>query len=88
MEIQIHDTWVKGKNGTMHFDVAIEQKEGNDNKIAVESAKKWLTSIGEKDATITSNECKFCHTQGASPKVEEEIKKDGYSIIKMDGCPK
>lgn len=88
MQIQIHDTYVEGKKGRMHFDVAIEDKKGNDNKVAVASAKKWLQSIGEKDAKITSKECKFCHTEGASPKEEKEIKKDGYSIIKMDGCPK
>lgn len=87
MQVQIHDTYVDGKNGQMHFDVALEDKSENDNKVAVESGKKWLDSIGEKDAKITSEECQFCHVQSADEKVVSEIKKDGYSIIKMSGCP-
>lgn len=88
MEVEIHDTWVKGKNGQMHFDVAIEKKGDKDNnKLAVASAKKWLESIGEKKAKVTSKECSFCHVQDASPKVVKEIKENGYAIIKMQGCP-
>ena len=84
MEIEIHDTWVKGKEGTIHFDVALEHKnDKNDNNLAVESAKKYLDSIGEKDAKITSSECKFCHTQDASAKIEIDIKKNGFGIIPM-----
>ncbi len=86
MEIEIHDTYVEGKNGTMHFDVAVEKGKGN--AFAVESGKKWLESIGEKDAKITSKECSFCHTQDCSEDQEKEIKEKGYSIIKMQGCPK
>jgi len=88
MEIEIHDTWVKGKKGMMHFDVAIEhKKDENDNKLAVASAKKYLRSVGEKTAKITSKECKFCHTQSSEEKLKKDIEKKGYSIIPMDGCP-
>jgi len=86
MEIQIHDTYVKGKNGEMHFDVAIEEGKGKDNVFAVECAKKWLDSIGEGDAEITSKECQFCHVQGANENIANDINKNGYSIIKMEGC--
>ena len=86
MQIEIHDTYVDGKNGKMHFDVAVP--EGKGNAFAVESGKKWLEFIGEKDAKITSKECTMCHTQDASSEVEKEINEKGYGIIKMDGCPK
>lgn len=86
MQIEIHDTYVDGKNGKMHFDVAVP--EGKGNAFAVESGKKWLELIGEKDAKITSKECTMCHTQDASFEVEKEINEKGYGIIKMDGCPK
>jgi len=69
----------------MHFDVAVP--EGKGNTFAVESGKKWLESIGEKDAKITSEECTMCHTQGCTEEQEKEIKEKGYTIIKMDGCP-
>jgi len=87
MEIQIHDTYVKGKNGEMHFDVAIEEGKGKDNAFAVECAKKWRDSIGEGGAEITSKECQFCHVQGANENIANDINKNGYSIIKMSGCP-
>ena len=89
MEIEIHDTYVYGKKGQMHFDVAIEHKgKGNNNKLAVKSAKKWLNSIGEKNAKITSEECNFCHIDDPDQDIKDGIKKNGYAIIKMSGCPK
>lgn len=84
MEIHVYDTYVKSKDGhTMHFDVFTSVK---DDKKAVEYAKQWLTSIGEGDATVTSKECKFCHSQSAPSNVTDAINKDGYFIYKMEGC--
>lgn len=86
MEVEIHDTYVKNKKGkTMHFDVVVEKGKGN--AYAVESGKKWLESIDEKDAVITSKECTYCHTQDTQTKIIDEIKDKGYSIITMEGCP-
>ena len=84
MEIHVYDTYVRAKDGhIMHFDVFTGVK---DDQKAVEYAKEWLTSIGEGNATITSEECRFCHSQGGSPEVEEAIEKSGYYIYKMEGC--
>ena len=85
MDIHVYDTYVKAKNGdTMHFDVITSEK---DPKKAIEYAKQWLESIGEGDSTVTGEECNFCHTQGAPPQVENEIKEKGFFIQKMEGCP-
>lgn len=85
MEIQVYDTYVTAKDGhTMHFDVYTGKK---DDKKAIEFAKQWLASIGEKDAKVTQDECSFCHHQGAKPDQEKEIKEKGYFIYKIDGCP-
>ena len=85
MEIYVYDTYVKAKNGdTMHFDVYSDVR---DDAKAVEQAKQWLETIGEGDAVITSKECQFCHSQGAPPQVENEIKEKGFYIYKMEGCP-
>ena len=43
-------------------------------------------SIGEGEATVSSKECSFCHSQSAPPDVVEAINKDGYFIYKMEGC--
>ena len=46
-------------------------------------AKKF----GETDAKVTTEECRFCHTQSVSEEVEIEIMTNGYFIAKMEGCP-
>ena len=85
MDIHVYDTYVKAKNGdTMHFDVITDVK---DLKKALEYAKQWLETIGEGDSAVTGEECQFCHTQGAPPPVENEIKEKGFFIQKMEGCP-
>lgn len=85
MDIHVYDTYVKSKHGhTMHFDVITGKK---DHEKAIEYGKEWLASIGEDDAVITTNECQFCHTQGAPAPIEDEIRDKGYFIQKMEGCP-
>ncbi|MGI0002993.1 MAG: DUF2024 family protein [Nitrosopumilaceae archaeon] len=85
MEIHVYDTYVEAKDGhTMHFDVITDIK---DHDKAIEYAKKWLNTIGEGTAQVTTEECQFCHSQGALEPVAEAIKKDGFFIQKMEGCP-
>ena len=84
MKIYIYDTYVKSKDGhTMHFDVITDKK---DNNKTIEFAKRWLASIGEKDTTVTTKECQFCHSQDSPESVVQAIKKEGYFIQKMEGC--
>lgn len=85
MDIHVYDTYVKASDGhTMHFDVITREK---DHEKAIAYGKEWLESIGEGNATITTKECQFCHTQGAPEPVEAEINAKGYFIQKMEGCP-
>lgn len=85
MEIHVYDTYVKAGDGrTMHFDVFTAEKDGDQ---AIGYAKQWLTSIGETGAQVSSNECRFCHSQQAPGKLIDSIKRNGYFIYKMEGCP-
>ena len=85
MEIHVYDTYVKASDGrTMHFDVITGVK---DHEKAIEYGKEWLTSIGEGDAVMTTNECQFCHSQSSPKHVEQAIQDNGYFIQKMQGCP-
>ena len=85
MDFHVFDTYVKAKDGhTMHFDV-VSDKNGTEK--AISFAKEWLKTIGEESAMITTNECKFCHTQSVSEDMEIEIMTNGYFIAKMEGCP-
>lgn len=84
MQIHVYDTYVKAKDGhTMHFDVFTAEK---DDQKAVAFAEEWLTSIGEGGITVSSNECRFCHSQQAPDDVVESINQQGYYIYKMEGC--
>ena len=85
MGFHVFDTYVKSKNGhVMHFDVITDK---NDTEKAIMFAKEWLKSIGESDAKVTTEECRFCHTQSVSEEIEIEIMTNGYFIAKMEGCP-
>ena len=85
MDFHVFDTYVKSKDGhTMHFDIITDKKE---TEKAISFAKSWLNSIGEDTAKITSEECKFCHTQSVHDEIEVEIMTNGYFVSKMEGCP-
>ena len=85
MEFHVFDTYVKSKDGhVMHFDVITDK---NNLQKAIEYAKQWLSSIGEDDAKVMSEECKFCHSQSMPEEIEIEIMTNGYFISKMEGCP-
>ena len=86
MKFHVFDTYVKSNDGnTMHFDVITDKK---DSTIAISFAKEWLESIGEKNAKVTTEECKFCHSESVAEDIEIEIMTKGYFIVKMEGCPK
>jgi hypothetical protein len=85
MGFHVFDTYVKSKKGQiMHFDVITDK---NDTEKAIAYAKEWLKGIGEEDAKVSTEECRFCHTQSVSEEIEIEIMTNGYFIAKMEGCP-
>lgn len=56
--VHVFDTWVTGTKGRLHFDVMT-----TDEETALRLAKAYLTRIGEAEATITTRECQFCHSE-------------------------
>lgn len=56
--VHVYDTWVKGRTRTLHFDVMT-----TDEATALRLAKEYLAGIGEPDAVVTVNECRFCHSE-------------------------
>ncbi len=85
MDFHVFDTYVKAKDGhTMHFDVVTDNSNVEN---AISFAKEWLDTIGEENSKVTTEECKFCHTQSVPEDIEIEIMTNGYFISKMEGCP-
>tara|TARA_B100001105_G_scaffold185924_1_gene150600 strand:- start:153 stop:422 length:270 start_codon:yes stop_codon:yes gene_type:complete len=86
MNFHVFDSYVKANDGhTMHFDVITDK---NDTEKAISFAKEWLKSIGEDSVKVTTEECKFCHSESVPEDMEIEIMTNGYFIAKMEGCPK
>jgi len=85
MEIHVYDTYVEAADvHTIHFVVITGEK---DHDKAITYGKELLQSVNEGESEMTTNECTFCHSQGAPEPVEQAIKEKGYFIQKMEGCP-
>ncbi len=79
--IRVYDTWVIGQKGRIHFDVMT-----TDETTALKLAKEYLVSIGEPDATVTTKECQFCHSEPLflfSAEQQKEVKEKGGFIVPM-----
>ena len=82
----VFDTYAKtGKGKILHFDVVIDEQ---DPQKALNYAKEWLKTIDEKEATVTSENCFFCHSAEAPYELRQQINEQGYAIYKLEGCPK
>ncbi|MEQ1638428.1 MAG: DUF2024 family protein [Methylococcales bacterium] len=81
----VFDTYATTQKGrVMHFDVVLDQQNPEQ---ALIYAKQWLQSVGEGDASVTLKTCVFCHSAEAPQGLRNEINRQGYAIIKMEGCP-
>lgn len=79
--VHVYDTWVTGKNGTLHFDVMTTNQDQ-----AITLAKQYLERIGEPDATITLKECRFCHSEPLvmfSEAQQRQFREQGGFIITL-----
>ncbi|MCL7422676.1 MAG: DUF2024 family protein [Methylobacter sp.] len=82
----VFDTYAKTDKGRiMHFDVVLDEK---DSEKALNYAKEWLKSIGQENATVTQENCCFCHSTEAPADLRQQIDRQGYAIYKLEGCPK
>jgi hypothetical protein len=86
MKIDVYDSYAKDAQGQlMHFDVLVEA--GTSPEKALKYGREWLESVGKNAADLEQNRCNFCHSEAANPKVKEVVEKEGYYILKMEGCP-
>ncbi len=82
----VFDTYAKTIKGRiMHFDVVLDE---NDQEKALHYARQWLHSIGQEEATVTLENCCFCHSTEAPDALRKQIDAQGYAIYKLEGCPK
>ena len=69
----------------MHFNVVLDEQ---DQQKALHFAKKWLKTVCQKGAAVTTENCYFCHCVEAQAELRKQINDQGYAIYKLEGCPK
>lgn len=86
-EVHVFDTYAVGSKGRiLHFDVVLEEKSADR---ALACARDWLAAIGESEATVKQESCCFCHTSADAPDdVRQDLARQGYAIIRLEGCPR
>lgn len=86
MKVSVYDTYVTKKDGNvMHFDILVPHNLGDEEKI-YGFGQTYLQAKGQAGQPLSTKECRFCHIEEASPEVVEDISRQGYSIIEMQGC--
>lgn len=86
LKVSVYDTYVpKKEGGLMHFDILVDAKEKDLDKIYA-YGKNYLQSKGQEGQPLTAKECRFCHVENARGPVEDSILAQGYYIIEMEGC--
>jgi len=85
MNIDVYDTYVRTIEGELlHFDVLLP---GGGDIRARHYANEWLLSIGKIPLEISQENCRYCHTETATPEILKLIDAHGYFILQMEGCP-
>ena len=85
MKVAVYDTHVtKNNGGIMHFDIIVP--DGSSYEKVIEFGKSYLTDAGQEGQPLSAKECEFCHTEQASPAVNESIRTQEFHIVEMDGC--
>lgn len=86
MKVAVWDTYVTRKDGKiMHFDILVDENTDDANTV-YEFGRTYLKSVLQEGQPLSSNECRFCHIDKAPDEVENEILKNGFSIIEMENC--
>jgi len=85
MQVAVYDTYVTDRNGKlMHFDVIVPTDTPSEK--AIEFGHAYLKKKNRQVQALTSEQCRFCHTEPAAADVEAAIGEDGYYILEMQGC--
>ncbi|RXQ96570.1 DUF2024 family protein [Ancylomarina salipaludis] len=86
MNVAVWDTYVTKKDGTiMHFDIIVPE-EIKSKETVYGYGKTYLTSKGQKEQALTTNECTFCHIETVRSDWEKCINQQGYFIYEIENC--
>ena len=69
----------------MHFDILVPSNL-EDKSVIFNFGHLYLKDKSFKTNDITTQICKFCHIEQATPQIIEDINLKGFSIIEMENC--
>jgi hypothetical protein len=85
MNVDVYDTHVRTVEGNLlHFDIMLPSDE---ESRVIYYANQWLLGIVKIPEKITRENCRYRHTETATPEIRKRIREHGYFIIQMEGCP-
>ncbi|HTJ94969.1 MAG TPA: DUF2024 family protein, partial [Pararobbsia sp.] len=71
----------------MHFDILVrDEPTHKELGTVLAHGRRYLSAKALPAESLTAHECRFCHTEFASPPVEEEIGRVGFAIIELQTC--
>lgn len=86
MKIAVWDTYVKREDGKiMHFDILVPDNITTVQTI-VDFGNAYLKTKHFEIGPLTSNECRLCHIEQATPEMISSIENQGYYIIEIENC--
>lgn len=86
MKIDVFDTHVTLADGQrMHFDILLPTGSAED--LANHYALQWLRSIAIEPEAVSQEQCRYCHSESATPEQQSSINTQGFAVIQMEGCP-
>ena len=86
MKIDVFDTHVTLSDGQrMHFDILLPT--GTSEDLANHYALQWLRSIAIEPEAVSQEQCRFCHSESATPEQQSSINTQGFAVIQMEGWP-
>ena len=88
MKIAVFDTWVVRPDGRrMHFDILVrDEAMARAPETVLAHGRRYLAARKVPAETLTTQECRFCHVESASPPVAAEIERIGFAIIELQNC--
>ena len=86
MKIDVFDTHVTLADGQrMHFDILLPTGSAED--LANHYALQWLRSIAIEPEAVSQEQCRYCHSESATPEQQNSIHTQGFAVIQMEGWP-
>ena len=88
MKIAVFDTWVRRPDGrAMHFDILVTNEPAHrDPAVVLAHGRRYLAGKGLPPASLEARECRFCHTEPASPAQAAQIARDGFGVVELENC--